>query len=51
MLDIYYSGENPRNHRVLELMAGCGRNYPVLKRFFGEITMLEQAEAMTKEWN
>jgi len=32
-------------------MAGCGRNYPVLEKFFNDITMLEQAKAMTKDWN
>ena len=32
-------------------MAGCGRNFPVLDRYFKHITMLEQAKAMTEKWN
>ncbi len=47
-----YSGNWNRRHcRVLELMAGCGRNFPVLDRYFKHITMLEQAKAMTEKWN
>ena len=34
--------------KVLELMAGPGRNYPALKSYFNEVEMLEQAPRLTK---
>ena len=42
--------EHRQNHyggvsgKVLEVMAGQGRNYEGLKQFFGEVEMLEQSE-------
>ena len=34
--------------KVLELMAGIGRNYEVLRNYFTNIEMLEQSESMYK---
>lgn len=33
--------------KVLELMAGQGRNFPVLRAYFSEVEMLEQAKSLT----
>ena len=33
----------PKEERVLEIMAGCGRNFPVLQRFFKHIEMLDSS--------
>lgn len=32
--------------RVLELMAGQGRNFPVLRAYFSGVEMLEQAKSL-----
>ena len=42
---------NKKADRVLELMAGCGRNYDVFNRFFKNIEMIEQSPKMTKFFN
>ena len=40
-----------KESRVLELMAGYGRNYSVLKKYFKEIEMLDASVEMNKANN
>ena len=37
-----------RKGRVIELMAGCGRNNDLLRQHFGEVEMLERNESMVE---
>ena len=41
-------GRRERQDRVLELMAGVGRNHSVLKDHFRQVEMLEQSDEMYK---
>jgi len=43
-----YQAKPKKHDRVLELMSGYGRNFPVLKRFFKQIEMLEQSQEFAR---
>ena len=46
-----YHDDKQRKDRVLEVMSGEGRNYPVLQRYFFNVEMLEQSDDMVKYYN
>ena len=41
LLDDLKINENGKKDRVIEIMAGCGRNASILKLFFNNIEMLD----------
>ena len=51
LLNIACKSSNVKQDRVLEIMAGCGRNYSVLKEYFHNIEMLDCTPKMVEKHN
>lgn len=41
LLDRFKINDDGKKDKVLEIMAGCGRNVPILRKYFRQITMID----------